>query len=236
MRKRPSSITGRDRTGAISPATPFPPLRPSGQLYEHGPGRRSCLSGLSKPYVTKNLHVGLNIYLHFRFAFRILCPNHKTITTMKKFTTLLSALAVFAFIVCSCEKNPGGMEYSSSVIYILEGDELRDAQGYTVSLPASGCEKDLRVVYPETNTPLARLSIFYDKKITDGTSAAVLDDEAYYDTVRTDYYDEFPRYVSTVRISAGRNDSGWRKKSEFTVVAHIGDGVAARIKVVQEKR
>ena len=151
---------------------------------------------------------------------------------MKKLLIFIFAVAIFT----GCEKIDGGIRYSSSVIYILEGDELRDAHGYTVSLPASGCEKDLRVVYPKMNTPYSGIAVFADKKITDGTSAAVLDDEAYYDTVRTDYYDEFPRYVSTVRISAGRNDSGWRKKSEFTVEAHIGNGFAARIKVVQEKR
>ena len=161
-------------------------------------------------------------------------PEPQNNNNLRKFTILLSALAVFAFIVCSCEKKLGGFSFSR--IYILEGDELQDAQGYTVNLPASGGEKDLRVVYPEPNSVYRRLSIFYDKKIADGTSVAVLDDEAYYDTERTDYYYEISRYVRTVRISAERNDSGKRKKSEFLVVADVGDGYAARIKVVQEKR
>ena len=144
---------------------------------------------------------------------------------MKQF--LFAILSALLFASCGQKENSqvdGGLCYSD--IYILVGDELKDAQDYTVNLQTSGSEVDLRVVYPEPNSVYDRLSVHPGNTVSPDIVAKVLDDEETY---------EKGYYVRTLRISAGKNDSGKQRKSEYVVIAHALDGYAANICVVQAK-
>ena len=61
---------------------------------------------------------------------------------MKRISVFLTAM--FILMLTGCQQKLGGYTYSS--IYILEGEEIIDAQDYTLTLSAEGEEKKLKVI------------------------------------------------------------------------------------------
>lgn len=63
---------------------------------------------------------------------------------MKKHTTI--SIALLALLCCACEEKQVGGDWDFHDAYILDGENLIEAHGYTVELPAQQCTVDLQIV------------------------------------------------------------------------------------------
>ena len=115
---------------------------------------------------------------------------------MKKHTTI--SIALLALLCCACEEKQVGGDWDFHDAYILDGENLIEAHGYTVELPAQQCTVDLQIVS----------SGIYNQQSIDLDHFGMNLPDAIYDYTVDSWgvvHKDRPRYLQTVSISAKQN-------------------------------
>ncbi|MCM1502850.1 MAG: hypothetical protein NC115_09330 [Bacteroidales bacterium] len=134
---------------------------------------------------------------------------------------LFTILMLPCFSGCIME---GGYVYRN--MYVLDGEELIDAQNYKVTLSKDGKSVVLKVVSRSDDMscglekPNKWLTV---KRQGEAEKFTNKEDE------KTDWY------IQEVSFSASVNNSGVRRTEKITLVSFVGNGTAAKIKVVQSR-
>ena len=117
---------------------------------------------------------------------------------MKKHTTI--SIALLALLCCACEEKQVGGDWDFHDAYILDGENLIEAHGYTVEFVSSGIynQQSIDLDHFGMNLPDA-ISVTLTKKLEEA--------EIYDYTVDSwgVVHKDRPRYLQTVSISAKQN-------------------------------
>ena len=128
---------------------------------------------------------------------------------MKKHTTI--SIALLALLCCACEEKQVGGDWDFHDAYILDGENLIEAHGYTVELPAQQCTVDLQIVssgiYNQQSIDLDHFGMNLPDAIS-VTLTKKLEEAEIYDYNVDSWgvvHKDRPRYLQTVSISAKQN-------------------------------
>ena len=111
-------------------------------------------------------------------------------------------------LCCACEEKQVGGDWDFHDAYILDGENLIEAHGYTVELPAQQCTVDLQIVssgiYNQQSIDLDHFGMNLPDAISVTLTKKLEEAEIYDYTVDSwgVVHKDRPRYLQTVSISA----------------------------------